>query len=143
MAKYQAKTTETKSSVAAFIKQIPDAQRQKDARVIIDIMQKESGFPPKMWGPAIIGFDAYHYKYESGHEGDAPLIGFSPRKAEFALYLSSAFEKRDELLKQFGKHKTGKSCIYIKKTEEINLDVLKKMVAASLKYSKENKNSGC
>jgi hypothetical protein len=143
MAKYQAKTTETKSSVSAFIKQIPDAQRQKDAKVIIDIMQKQSGFPPKMWGPAIIGFGTYHYKYESGHEGDAPLIGFSPRKAEFALYLSSAFEKRDEMLKQFGKHKTGKSCIYVKKIEDINIDVLKKMVAASLKYSKANKNSGC
>lgn len=143
MAKYQAKTTETESSVDTFIKQIPDAQRQKDAKVIIDIMQKESGFPPKMWGPAIIGFGSCHYKYESGHEGDMPLIGFSPRKAEFALYLSSAFEKRDELLKQFGKHKTGKACIYVKKIEDIHVDVLKKMVAASLKHTKANPNLGC
>lgn len=143
MAKYQAKTTETKNSVAAFIKQIPDAQRQKDAKAIADIMENQSGFPSRMWGAAIIGFGSYHYKYESGHEGDAPLIGFSPRKAEFALYLSSAFEKRDELLKQLGKHKTGKSCIYIKKIEDINIDVLKKMIAASIKYSKTNKNSGC
>lgn len=143
MAKYKAKTTETSLSVKDFIKQIPDAQRLKDAKVIIDIMQELSGFAPKMWGTAIIGFGTYHYVYESGHEGDAPLIGFSPRKAEFALYLSSAFEKRDELLKQFGKHKSGKACIYIKKIEDINVDVLKKMVAASLKYSKANKNQPC
>ncbi len=143
MAKYQAKTTETESSVADFIKKIPDEWRQKDALTIIDIMQKQSGHPPKMWGPAIIGFGTYHYKYESGHEGNAPMIGFSPRKAEFALYLSSAFEKREELLKQFGKHKTAKACIYIKKIEDINVDVLKKMVAASLKYSKANKNCKC
>lgn len=143
MAKYQAKTTETKSSVAAFIKQIPDAQRQKDAKIIIDIMQKLSGFPPKMWGSAIIGFGSCHFVYESGHEGDMPLVGFSPRKAEFALYLSSAFEKREELLKQFGKHKTGKACIYVKKIEDINVDVLKKMIVASLKYTKANPNLGC
>jgi len=143
MAKYQAKTTETKLSVKDFIKKIPDEQRQKDALAIVDIMQKQSGFPPKMWGPAIIGFGNYHYVYESGHEGDSPLIGFSPRKEAFALYLSSAFEKRDELLKQFGKHKSSKACIYIKKIEDINVDVLKKMVAASLKYSKENKNCKC
>lgn len=143
MAKYRAKTIETEHSVKDFIKKIPEAERQKDALVIVDIMQKQSGFPPKMWGPAIIGFGSYHYKYASGHEGEAPLIGFSPRKTEFALYLSSTFENREELLKQFGKHKTAKACIYIKKMEDINVDALKKMVAASLKYSKANKNKPC
>ena len=136
MAKYQAKTTQTELSVKDFIKKIPTAQRQKDALAIVDIMEKQSGFPAKMWGPAIIGFGSYHYVYESGHEGDAPLVGFSPRKTEFALYLSSAFDKRDELLLQFGKHKTAKACIYIKKIEDINVDVLKKMIAASLKHTK-------
>ncbi len=136
MAKYQAKTTETKLSVKDFIKKIPDEQRQKDALAIVDIMEKQSGFPAKMWGPAIIGFGSYHYVYESGHEGDAPLVGFSPRKNEFALYLSSAFEKREELLTQLGKHKAAKGCVYIKKIEDINVAVLKKMVAASLKYYK-------
>ncbi len=136
MAKYQAKTTETTLSVKDFIKKIPEAERQKDAQAIVDIMEKQSGFPAKMWGPAIIGFGSYHYVYESGHEGDAPLVGFSPRKNEFALYLSSAFEKREELLKQFGKHKSGKACIYIKKIEDINVVVLKKMIAASLKHTK-------
>jgi hypothetical protein len=136
MAKYTAKTTENTSSVAAFIKTIPDVQRHKDAMTIVEIMEKESGFPAKMWGPAIIGFGSYHYVYESGHEGDAPLIGFSPRKSEFALYLSSAFEKREDMLKKFGKHETAKSCIYIKKIADIDVAVLKKMVAASLKHSK-------
>jgi hypothetical protein len=136
MAKYQAKTTETKLSVPDFIKNIPDAQRQKDALAIVDIMEKQSGYPARMWGPAIIGFGSYHYVYVSGHEGDAPLVGFSPRKTEFALYLSSAFDKREELLQQFGKHKTAKACIYIKKIEDINIDVLKKMIAASVKYYK-------
>jgi hypothetical protein len=136
MAKYKAKTTETKVSVKVFIKKIPDEQRQKDAMAIVDIMEKQSGFPAKMWGPAIIGFGSYHYVYESGHEGDAPLVGFSPRKTEFALYLSSAFEKREELLAQLGKHKAAKACVYIKKMEDVKADVLKKMVAASLKYYK-------
>jgi hypothetical protein len=95
MAKYQAKTTETTLSVKDFIKKIPEEQRQKDAQLIVEIMEKQSGFPAKMWGPAIIGFGSYHYVYESGHEGDAPLVGFSPRKNEFALYLSSSFEKRE------------------------------------------------
>ena len=136
MAKYKAKTTENADSVLDFIKKVPDEQRQKDALAIVEIMQQQSGFEPKMWGPAIIGFGNYHYKYESGHEGDAPLIGFSPRKAEFALYLSSRFDKREELLLQFGKHKTAKACIYIKKMEDIHVDILKKMVKNSLAYYK-------
>jgi hypothetical protein len=136
MAKYQAKTTETTVSVKDFIKKIPEAERQKDALAIVDIMEKQSGFRAKMWGAAIIGFGSYHYIYESGHEGDAPLVGFSPRNAAFALYLSSAFDKREELLKQFGKHKSGKACIYIKKIEDIDVAVLKKMIAASLKHTK-------
>ena len=136
MAKYQAKTTKTELSVKDFIKKIPDAQRQKDALTIVEIMEKQSGFPAKMWGPAIIGFGSYHYVYESGHEGDAPLVGFSPRKNEFALYLSSSFEKRDELLQQLGKHKSAKACVYIKKLEDIKVDVLKKMISASVKHVK-------
>ena len=136
MAKYHAKTTETTLSVKDFIKKIPESERQKDALAIVDIMEKRSGFPAKMWGPAIIGFGSYHYVYESGHEGDAPLIGFSPRKNEFALYLSSAFENRAKLLKQFGKHKSGKACIYIKKIADIDVAVLKKMIAASFKHTK-------
>lgn len=136
MAKYQAKTTETELSVKDFIKKIPDEQRQKDALTIVDIMEKQSGFAAKMWGPAIIGFGSYHYVYESGHEGDAPLVGFSPRKTEFALYFCSVFDKREELLAQFGKHKATKGCVYIKKVADIKVDILKKMIAATIKYYK-------
>ncbi|MBN8700432.1 MAG: DUF1801 domain-containing protein [Chitinophagales bacterium] len=136
MAKANNKTTENNDSVAAFVKKITDADRRKDCQAIIDIMEKQSGFPAKMWGSAIIGFGTYHYKYESGREGDAPLVGFSPRKTEFALYLSSEFDKRDELLKQFGKHKTAKACVYIKKLEDVNVDVLKKMISNSIKHTR-------
>ncbi|MEO7265597.1 MAG: DUF1801 domain-containing protein [Ferruginibacter sp.] len=136
MAKTLAKTTENNNSVLAFIKSIPGDQKQKDSLKIIDIMKKESGFKPKMWGPAIIGFGSCHFKYESGREGDMPLIGFSPRKESLTLYLSSKFDNREELLKEFGKHKTSKACIYVKKIEDINIEVLKKMVANALKYTK-------
>ena len=136
MAKANNKTTENNDSVAAFVKKITDADRRKDCQAIIDIMEKQSGFPAKMWGSAIIGFGTYHYKYESGREGDAPLVGFSPRKTEFALYLSSEFDKRDELLKQFGKHKTAKACVYVKKLEDLNVDVLKKMISNSIKHTR-------
>ena len=137
MAKYKAKTTETAGSVSEFIDAVPDEQRKKDALAIIKIMKEQSGFEPKMWGPSIIGFGSYHYKYESGHEGDAPLVGFSPRKSEFALYLTSNFDGKGDLLKQFGKHRTGKACIYIKKLEDINIEILKKMVTNSLTFFKE------
>jgi hypothetical protein len=133
------KTTETSSSFPAFIKKL-EPQRQKDAKVIIDIMREQSGFEPKMWGPAIVGFGTHHYKYESGREGDSPIIGFSPRKTEFVLYLPSEFNKREELLKKFGKHKTGKACIYFKKIEDINVNVMKQMVVNALKKKDMN---GC
>ena len=133
MAKAKAKTTETKNSVSGFVKKIEDKQRQKDCFAIIEIMKKQSGFEPKMWGPAIIGFGSYHYKYESGHEGDAPLVGFSPRKTEFALYIAN-FDGKEALLKSFGKHKTAKACVYIKKLEDINVEVLKKMITGSIKH---------
>ena len=100
-------------------------------------MKKQSGFDAKMWGPAIVGFGSYHYKYESGREGDAPLVAFSPRKAEISLYLSSSFDKRDELLAKLGKHKSAKACVYIKKLEDVDVKVLEKMVELSVKHVKK------
>ena len=132
MANAKVKTTETSSSVTGFVKTV-DPQRQADCREIIAIMKKASGFSPKMWGPAIIGFGKYHYKYESGREGDAPLVGFSPRKSEFSLYIGN-FAGKEALLQKFGKHKVAKSCVYIKKMEDINADVLEKLVAGSVKH---------
>ncbi len=99
----------------------------------MEIMKKQSGIEPKMWGPAIVGFGSYHYKYESGHEGDAPLVGFSPRKTAFALYIAN-FKGKEELLTKFGKHKTAKSCVYINKVEDIDAEILKKMISGAIKH---------
>jgi len=128
------KTTETAESVIDFVKAVADETKRKDAFELIEIMQKATGFEPKMWGPSIIGFGSYHYKYDSGHEGDAPLLGFSPRKDAISLYLSSTFENKDELLSNFGKHKAGKGCIYIKKLSDIDIEILNQMISLSVFY---------
>ncbi len=135
MAQAKAKTTETKASVTGFIKKAGKA-KQEDSFELLKIFEDASGFEPKMWGPSIIGFGSYHFKYESGREGDAPLCGFSPRKQEFSLYLSAGFKEREALLKKFGKHKSAKACIYIKKLEDIDTAVLKKMISLSVKHTK-------
>lgn len=128
----QNKTTENENSVTAFLSKVEDETKRDDAFELVKIFEELSSFKAKMWGTAIIGFGTYHYKYESGREGDAPIVGFSPRKDAFALYLSSEFPNRAELLSQFGKHKTGKSCIYVKKLSDINVDILKNMISNSL-----------
>ncbi|MDN3587237.1 DUF1801 domain-containing protein [Pedobacter aquatilis] len=128
----QNKTTENEHSVTEFLNKIESETKRDDAFELVKIFEEISSFKAKMWGTAIIGFGAYHYKYESGREGDAPIVGFSPRKDALALYLSSEFPQRKELLLHFGKHKTGKACIYIKKLSDVNLDILKKMIENSL-----------
>ena len=128
------KTTQTSKSVAGFINSVSDEIKRKDSFQIIDIMQKQTGFEPKMWGPSIIGFGNYHYKYESGHEGDMPLAAFSPKSTAIVFYFSEEFENKEELLQRLGKHKTGKVCIYIKRTDDIDLSVLKKMISNSIKH---------
>lgn len=133
MATSKAKTTETEKSVSSFIKTIEDKKRQDDCNALAEIIKNQSGFEPKMWGPAIIGFGSYHYKYESGREGDAPLVGFSPRKSEFALYIAN-FDGKEALLAKFGKYKMAKACVYIKKVEDIDVEVLKKLVTGSVKH---------
>ena len=125
------KTTETKISVAAFLKTIKDENKRKDCATIIEIITKHTGLDPKMWGTSIVGFGTYHYKYESGREGDAPLAALSPRANAITLYLSNAKEKV-ELLKKLGKHKTVGGCIYIQKLEDIDRAILIKMVDNSI-----------
>jgi hypothetical protein len=138
MAKYAAKTTETDASVNAFIKKLDSAERISDATRLLEIFSKRSGYPAKMWGPAIIGFGSYHYKYKSGHEGDAPIVGFSPRKNEFSLYLCfDPEENREQILKQLGKCKSGKFCIYFKKLSDIDTSFLEKMISKSVSSTKE------
>ena len=136
MAKATNKTIENHDSVTDFINLVADETKRADCFAIVEIMRKQSGFEPKMWGPAIVGFGSYHYKYESGREGDAPLVAFSPRKAEISLYLSSGFDNRETLLAKFGKHKSAKACIYIKKLSDIDQKVLEKMITLSVKHVK-------
>lgn len=126
------KTIENDLSVRDFLNTVPDENKRADCFHLLDIMAETTGFTAKMWGTAIIGFGIYHYKYESGRAGDAPLVGFSPRKDTIALYLSSAFNNREELLAKFGKHKTGKACVYIKKLNDIDVEVLKEMISNSV-----------
>ena len=129
------KTTETETSVTDFINTfVEDNAKRNDAFELVKIMQKVTGFEPKMWGPSIIGFGSYHYKYASGHEGDAPLAGFSPRKAAISLYVYLPEENREELLSKFGKHRAAKGCIYVKKLNDIDVEILKEMVSASVEY---------
>lgn len=129
------KTTETETSVTDFINTfVEDDAKRNDAFELVKIMQKVTGFEPKMWGPSIIGFGSYHYKYASGHEGDAPLAGFSPRKAAISLYVYLPEENREELLSKFGKHRAAKGCIYAKKLSDIDVEILKEMVSASVEY---------
>ena len=138
------KTAETTVSVTDFINSFVEKEEKKqDSFRLIELMRKWSGFEPKMWGPTIIGFGSYHYKYASGHEGDAPIIGFSPRKAAFSLYVTYATEENQELLSQLGKLKMGKACIYFKKLTDLNLEVLEKLSQRTIKYINENHECGC
>jgi hypothetical protein len=124
------KTQPTKLSVTAFINAITDPARRADAKTLVKLMQEASGEKPQMWGPSIIGFGSYHYKYDSGREGDMPVVGFSPRKAATVLY--GVAGPRD-LLPKLGKHTTGKGCLYIKKLADIDPQVLETMVVKALR----------
>ncbi|RNL55482.1 DUF1801 domain-containing protein [Pedobacter jejuensis] len=128
----QNKTTENNNDVAAFLNSITDESKRKDSFELVKIFEEASTHEAKMWGTAIVGFGSYHYKYASGHEGDAPLAGFSPRKDAFALYFSLNDADRERLLKTFGKHKSGKACVYIKKLSDINPSILREMIITSI-----------
>ena len=131
------KTFKTDQDVTEFINSVADEKKRTDSFKLVATMSGVTGFNPYMWGPSIIGFGNYHYKYQSGHEGDAPLAGFSPRKNAITLYLASKFPERDELLKQLGKYKLAVACIYIKTLDDINISILKKMISASARYIKK------
>jgi hypothetical protein len=125
---YEAKMKETDNSVIEFIESVDNEKKKADAYQLLEIFEEVTGFEAKMWGPSIIGFGSYHYKYASGHEGDAPLVGFSPRKAKISLYLSYASEEREKLLEGFGKHTKSKACIYVNKLTDIDTNVLKDLI---------------
>ena len=138
------KTTYTGKDVTDFVNSYVDnEQKRADSFRLIELMQKWSGSEPKMWGPTIIGFGNYHYKYASGHEGDAPVIGFAPRKPAFSLYVFSGTEKSKLLLNDLGKFKMSKACIYVKKLSDINISTLQKLCKESIKYISKNYECSC
>ena len=129
------KTTETNSSVTEFVNKVENEVKRNDSFKLIEIFKSITGFEPKMWGPTIIGFGSYHYKYESGHEGDAPLAAFSPRKDSLVLYFATEYENREVLLSRLGKHKSSKACVYVKKLSDIDINILEIMIVNSMTYA--------
>lgn len=130
------KTKKTEQNANDFINSIEDSKKREDCLVILSLMKDITGAEPVMWGESIIGFGAYHYKYESGREGDWFLTGFSPRKQNITLYIMAGFDRYDSLMQSLGKFKTGKSCIYIKKIEDINMEILKELIQSSVDWLK-------
>jgi hypothetical protein len=128
------KTTKNDNNVEDFLKSIDHEKKQADSFAILKLMKAVTGKEPHMWGDSIIGFGSYHYKYASGREGDWFLTGFSPRKQNLTLYIMSGFEEYDDLLSKLGKHKTGKSCLYINKLEDIDLKTLRELVRLSSEH---------
>jgi hypothetical protein len=126
------KTKPTKVSVAAFIAALADETRRADATALVRLMQAESGEKPQMWGPSIIGFGSYHYSYESGREGDMPVIAFAPRKAATVLYIASGLSGSKALIAKLGKHTMGKGCLNMKRLADVDVTVLKKLVAKAV-----------
>jgi hypothetical protein len=133
----QLKTQRNRSSVKAFLAGVADERKRRDAMAVSEIMQAITGEKPAMWGTSMVGFGSYHYKYDSGQEGDWPLVGFSPRKDSLTLYIVPGFKEYGELLRKLGKHKTGVSCLYIKSLEDIHVPTLKTLVRESVKHMKQ------
>ena len=138
----QNKTQPTDESVIKFLTAVQPDQKRQDGFALLEMMERLSGYQAKMWGPSIIGFGQYHYKYDSGREGDFMRIGFSPRKTKHSLYIVSGLSRHQGLLDQLGKHKTGKSCLYVNHLKDIKLDVLEQLIVADLAYMAEKYPEG-
>lgn len=135
MAKAEQKTKETSASVTDFLSGIEDEQKRKDCFEILKLMEQVTKHEPKMWGSSIVGFGSYHYKYASGHEGDTMLMGFSPRKQNITLYVTTDYERFPRLMEKLGKHSTGKACLYIKRLSDVDRGVLKELMSQALKMA--------
>jgi hypothetical protein len=131
------KTKQTDESVTEFLNSVPDEKKRQDSFAILELMTEVTGAEPRMWGDSIVGFGSYHYRYASGREGDWFVTGFSPRKQNLTLYIMAGFDNYDQLLQNLGKHKTGKSCLYIKRLEDVDLDTLRELVSQSVQHMKE------
>ena len=139
---YEAKTKPTDISVAEFIAAVENPVRRADAETVLALLEEISGEPATMWGPSIIGFGKYHYRYDSGHEGDAPRIGFSPRKAQTVLYILGGFDGQDELLARLGKVKTSVACLYVNKLADVDMAVLREIAVRSLAENRKRYPEG-
>src|SRR5215470_8344058 len=135
------KTKATSVSVRAYIEGLTDPTRRSEARELVEVMQRASGEKPKLWGPSIIGFGSYHYKYDSGREGDMPLISFSPRKAALVLYSMLDHSKAKSLLPKLGKHTTGKGCLYVKKLADVDKKVLEALIGNAVAHNRARKGT--
>jgi hypothetical protein len=135
------KTKENKASVTAFLEAIPDQTRRADAKVLLKLMKAATGEKPAMWGPSIIGFGTRHYKYDTGREGDMPLVGFSPRKAATVIYGTHGCPQADTVLAKLGKHTHGKGCLYIKKLADVHQGVLEELIAKSVAAARAKHSS--
>ena len=128
------KTAPNDDSVEDFIAAVQDDARRTDCRTVLKLMEEITGSEPKMWGPSIVGFGSYHYRYASGREGDWPVAGFSPRKQALTLYIMSGFSRYEDLMSRLGTYKTGKSCLYIRRLSDIDMGVLTELIAASVAH---------
>jgi len=137
MAKYEAKTKPTKVSPAKFIDAIENETLRRDSKAIAKLMKAVTGEPPYMWGPTIVGFGTYHYKYASGHEGDAPITGFSPRRPKLVIYIMPGFPRYEALMAKLGKYTSGKVCVYIKSLDDIDMKVLETLLTESVRHVKK------
>jgi len=132
------KTKPNDQNVEAFLNGVADEKKRRDCYTILELMKQVTGKEPKMWGDSIVGFGSYHYRYKSGRQGDWFLAGFSPRKQNLTLYIMSGFDQYDALLEKLGTFKTGKSCLYIKKVEDIDLPTLRELVEQSVEHMVES-----
>jgi Domain of unknown function (DU1801) len=130
------KTKPTNASVKDFLNQITEEERRNDCFAVAKMMEEITGEKPKMWGPGIVGFGTHHYKYASGREGDWPIAAFAPRKKDLTLYIMVGYEDHADLMKQLGKHSTGKSCLYIKRLSDVHIPTLKKLIKIGIKKMK-------
>ena len=131
------KTKVNDGDVAAFIDSVADSEKRRDAQAVLAMMEKITRRPARMWGSSIVGFGSYRYRYASGREGDSMITGFSPRKNALTLYIMAGFSSHADLLKKLGKFKTGKSCLYIKRLEDVDQNVLAQLIRASVAYMRK------
>ena len=138
----QLKTQPNDQSVEVYLNRVADEKKRRDCFAILELMRDVTQSEPRMWGDSIVGFGSYHYNYASGREGDWPLVGYSPRSQNMSLYIMAGFSSFDKLMAKLGKHKTGKSCLYIKRLDDVDEVVLRKLIDASVVYMRKKYATG-